>query len=296
MTKNLNTDIEKIRIEILKLKESLNYLHNKTNKLISFQDYKNEDITVIIGIRNRLDYRIKNALESIRNQDYNQNLIKIIIVDYCSEIKLFFDIKKLCEKYNTQLIRAYGISHWNRAHSLNIGIKKAKTKYILLSDTDIIFERNYLSEAIKELQNNPYQAIICEMLDSNEGDINEKTDVVREYYSIKKRCITRAEKTKIYNYAFGQSIILVPNYFLHEINGLDENYSVWGNEDEDLVERLKMIGLNLKKINDRTSHIHQWHPKFEGIKEKDKKMIAKNREYFNKSYTIKRNLFGWGEP
>ncbi|MDD5193685.1 MAG: galactosyltransferase-related protein [Candidatus Nanoarchaeia archaeon] len=292
----LKNQMDSLKIELLKLKESLDFLNERLPCLfIPDSNYPKEDISVVIGIRDRYDYRIENALKSLRNQDYDKNLIKILVVDYGSQIKHFLKLKRLCERYNAEYIRVRRISCWNRAHCLNIGIKKSNTKYILLSDVDIVFEKNYISEGIKELKKNPSQIIFSEVFESKEEDINEKTNILRNFDKIKARCSNRNELTKMYDYTFGLGIILTLNYFFKQINGLDENYRVWGFEDEDLIARFKMMGLKLKKL-ENTSYIHQWHPRYEGVKAEDKPQIEKNLAYLRNSHTIKRNLFGWGDP
>jgi predicted glycosyltransferase involved in capsule biosynthesis len=292
--KLLKSEIDYFKTEILKLKESITFLNKQIYNLMPISENSKEDVSVIIGIRDRYDYKIENALKSLRNQDYDKDLIKIVIVDYGSRIKYFLELKSLCEKYNAEYIRVRRITNWSRSHCLNIGIKRAKTKYILVSDVDIIFENNYLSESVKELKKNPSRVIFSEVFDSLEGDINENTDILKDYSKIRDKCLTRNERTKMYDYTFGLGIIITLNCFFHQINGFDENYKVWGFEDEDLIARLGMIGVELKKI-ETTSYIHQWHPRYDGIKKEERFQIMKNKEYLNKSYSLKRNRFGWGE-
>jgi hypothetical protein len=55
-----------------------------------------------------------------------------------------------------------------------------------------------------------------------------------------------------------------------------------------------MWGLKIVNISDRTSYVHQWHPKYEGLNENEKKQIEKNIEYFEITDTLSRNKNGWG--
>src|SRR4029079_2259886 len=45
---------------------------------------RTDDITAVIGSRNRADYRLENAIRSIRSQTYPADLIRIVVVDYGS--------------------------------------------------------------------------------------------------------------------------------------------------------------------------------------------------------------------
>lgn len=44
------------------------------------------------------------------------------------------------------------------------------------------------------------------------------------------------------------------------VNGFDERYVGWGQEDDDLGLRLRALGLRLEPIIDRTASLHVWHP------------------------------------
>lgn len=44
------------------------------------------------------------------------------------------------------------------------------------------------------------------------------------------------------------------------VNGFDENFRGWGQEDDDLGLRLRSAGLRLESILDRTRSLHVWHP------------------------------------
>src|SRR6185436_330738 len=46
---------------------------------------RSDDVTVLIAVRNRGDYRLVNALRSIRVQTYPAELVTILVVDYGSE-------------------------------------------------------------------------------------------------------------------------------------------------------------------------------------------------------------------
>lgn len=256
---------------------------------------KNESISVIVGIRDRYDYRIINALKSIRTQDYNQNLIEIILVDYGSKEKYLRIFDKLCKKFKVKGIWTKIKSNWNRAHAINIGIKTAKTKYILASDVDIIFNTDYISKCIKELQINVNQALYCRMFDSKKGQIKKSIKISKKTLEkLKKKCIPRNLGG---NFPYGISIILAQKKFFEKIRGYDEFYEIWGSEDIDLAKRLEKTGIRLHNISNKTFHIHQWHLKHENVIHLNEfeKQKVKNKKYCLYNLTIIRNPFEWGE-
>ncbi len=290
MQKNMDAKISRIKDEN---KEYFKWINRNMLLIPKNILEKKEDITFIIGIKNRFDYRIENALKSIRRQDYPKNMIKIILVDYASNPEDIKGLKKLCEKYTCEYIRVNDAVHWNRSHCLNVGIRRTKTKYVLVSDVDVIFEKNYASVAITELKENPYQTLYSDALDLMENSIDIHTDVTKDYDKLKSKSIKRADLTKT-NFPFGIGINATLTFFYSVINGYDENYIVWGNEDSDIIKRFELIGLDIKNISDKTSFLHQWHPFNEGVMEDEKIYIERNREYYKGSFTIKRNEKGWG--
>ncbi len=271
----------------------INELNRKLEKIRIKGDVEKENISVVIGVRNRLDYRLENALKSIRNQDYFQDMIEIILVDYGSDISFVEKFKKLCNRFDADYIRVDNVNVWNRSHALNIGIKKCNTKYVLCSDVDIIFEKNYFYECLKELQRDSMQIVWRDMLDLFERDISEGFDVVKGYDFLKKKSVLRAKIEKS-NYSFGLGIIFTLKKHFFEIRGYDEYYTYWGCEDDDIAKRFKMCGLKFKNISDRASYLHQWHPKYEGLDEKKENIIKRNRNYFKRINSVLRNESGWG--
>ena len=63
-----------------------------------------DSVTVIIGIRNRSDYRLRNALWSLRNQNYPSDLVQIIVVDYGSAAEHRIRTLDLCNRFNAKCV------------------------------------------------------------------------------------------------------------------------------------------------------------------------------------------------
>lgn len=269
-------------------------------KLTPLPKCNKEDITVVIAAKNRYDHRIINALESIRSQNYDQSLIKIIIVDYDSNRELATKYKDVCKEYNAEYVRVDNKPIWNKAHALNIGIRRVKTKYLLSSDLDNIFEKNYLKEAIKELQRNPYQVISCNSLDLPDIPIGELNNFKENFDKLKSLARVRCEVnipgvSSPLKINPGTNLTLT--HFYHKLRGYDEQYLLCYHEDADLLKRFLLLKIVINDISDKTSFVHQWHPLYGGEKNVQiyKKQIKKNWEYFKKSKSIARNKKDWGQ-
>ena len=139
------------------------YVHfrrKKLKKLLAKLENNQNSITVLYGVKNRAGYKLRNSLDSIRNQNYPQELINILVVDYGSDDEHLSEIKVLCDKYDAQLVQTNISSNWNKAHCMNIGIKQISTKFLLSSDVDIIFAKNYLSTIVDKLTNSPLSCLL----------------------------------------------------------------------------------------------------------------------------------------
>ena len=228
---NIKKDLSKVREEVKTLHLQIFSQNSWRMSLIYDQNlklndqYSKDDVTVIIPIRNRNDYRLPNALKSLRNQNYNKNLIHIYVIDYDGSTEFIDSLKNICESYSVHYMRIENRSGWNKSKCINIGLRDAITKYVLLSDVDIIFENNYISEAVKELQSNPYSIVRCTFRDSIRDDISATTDIINDYQIIKDKSTFRHELLQRSSADYGKGVIFLLKDFLVKIGGLDEFYT-----------------------------------------------------------------------
>lgn len=266
----------------------------KLQHILSKHNTESDDnISVIIGIRNRADYRLRNALWSLRHQSYPDELVDIIVVDYGSNLEHRSRTLALCKQYNANCITLDPETGWNKPKCLNYAIKRAKTKFILSSDVDVIFPPNYLGEMIATLKRKPLSAIYSRMHDLPE----ESTETLRH--------LEEADKPIPFEEFFNLTTARGPGYenagingtytlYYHYIRGYDEFYSGWGSEDNDLMTRFANLGLNIISLHPRTSYLHQWHEKGEGI-DNFHESAKRNRKYYESTTSIIRNIKQWGE-
>lgn len=288
-----NEFLYKIRQKISSHKLTINTL----NKHISASDLSKEllkpsEISVLITIRNRSDYKLTNLLKSLKWQDYPKK-IDIKLIDYGSNNKNRKIIKNIVSQYAADYIYIDNKDTFSRAKALNILLKEVKTKYILFADSDIIFKNNYISELIKNLDKNPFQIICNEMKDLPRGLVN---NIIKEYEyeRLENIAIFRGGlKLSSSGYHFGKGMNAGLSYFYKLIGGYDENYIGWGCEDDDLIKRLNLIGIKTSyNILKNSSYLHQWHKKYsvDGLTDQEVfNLIDKNKKYLYSTNTIFRN-------
>ena len=103
---------------------------------------KSQLVSVIIPTYNN-EKTIEQCITTLKNQTYPK--IEIIIVDNKSSDKT----QEICKKHKVKLISKKS----SRTQARNIGIKKAKGKFIFNIDSDMYFPRTLISECIKKIKN-----------------------------------------------------------------------------------------------------------------------------------------------
>ena len=250
-----------------------------------------DDVTVLIGIRDRADYRLVNALRSIRAQTHYP--LRIIVVDYGSERTHSRLARNTCRHYGAEFVRVNHAPTWSRSRCLNIGIRRATTKFVLASDADVILSPRYLSDAIAALKASPFSVICSPMLDLPETSTEffrraSETGDDLQVEKWKKRCSPRL------GWELHPGVVITYTSFFRLIRGYDEYYELWGAEDVDLVRRFSYLGVQPRRQDAESYYLHQWHVKFEGIQ--DKEQVQRNHAYLGKNHSILRNNGDWGMP
>lgn len=255
---------------------------------------RTRDITVVIGVRNRADYRIANALRSIREQTYAAELVRVLVVDYGSEPSSQTVIMTLCMQHDVEYLRIDEAPVWSRARCLNIGIRRASTTFLMTSDTDVMLSRRYIADAIRALETSPLSVVCSSMLDLPQESVEIMKAATRPEGQLaldtwKDWCSPR------FGSPFHPSVALTYTAFFQLLQGYDEHYEVWGGEDSDLMRRFRYLGLRLQTLDSGSFYLHQWHPKFEGVPGgQHAPVIGRNHAYLRRNHSILRNDRDWG--
>ncbi len=116
---------------------------------------KIEKVTVLMSEYNTKKEQLKQSIESILNQTYNN--FEFIIVDDCSKEENI----KLIESYKDNRIRLIrNEKNLGLAASLNKGIELATTDYIIRMDTDDIAKVDRIEKQVRFAENNPQYSIV----------------------------------------------------------------------------------------------------------------------------------------
>ena len=97
------------------------------------KNINNPDISVIIPTYNHEKF-IGRALRSILDQSINKNRYEVIVVNDCSND----NSKEIISKFDNDIIYLENSKNEGLPFSLNIGIKKARGKYMVRMDWTIM--------------------------------------------------------------------------------------------------------------------------------------------------------------
>lgn len=154
---------------------------------------------------------------------------EIIAVDWSSEEPIDF-LTNISEKI--KIIKVQGEKYFNQPQPLNLAASMSNGKYILKLDSDTIINPYYNFFNNHKVDNNSFITGISE---SNLNIFhNEKVE--------------KTERSAFLDPLWGTLFLTRDNYF--KVGGYNENmdeYAAW--EDNEIVERLIILGLNHKKIN-----------------------------------------------
>ncbi len=203
-------------------------------------------LSIIIGFKNREIIRIKRCLDSLNNQT-NKNF-QVLFIDYGSDELISNQADEIVNSYSfcKYIFNNTRGRYWNRSHALNTGIKIAKSKYTMTTDIDMIFSENFIETIINEVEENKILYTQCYWLP--------------QFFDYKKTNYGNKYELSSNTSGYGGCQI-VESKDIKQVCGFDENFMIWGIEDEDLNVRFKRIGLKEKWLAIEKAQIyHQWHP------------------------------------
>lgn len=121
----------------------LSILRKKTPALTDLKEYP--PISLIVTLYNEEDF-IQRKIENIKNLDYPEDKLQVILVDANSSDKT----KEKAEEMKAPNMELINASIPGKINQLNLGLKHARGEIIFVSDADGLMSRNSIKEALKE--------------------------------------------------------------------------------------------------------------------------------------------------
>ncbi len=260
---------------------------------------KNHKISVIISVYNNSSHLLK-CLVSLNSQSFLPD--EVILTDDGSQENIKQIVMSNPVSFRFKLIFCQQADIGFRlSRCKNNGIRQASNEIIVFFDQDIITTKNYLKVIADNIKPNIYLVSLPVRTSLNQFN-NLSLDIVSSfnYNSI----ITQQQHAKLSKQYFKEQLY----YLLHKlglrkrgvkirggcfaiyktnlvkINGFDEKFISWGNEDDDLGKRLGNIGINGKYPFKHEYSIHLYHPENHDGTRKNEAYYNQNREKYSSGY------------
>jgi glycosyltransferase involved in cell wall biosynthesis len=169
---------------------------------------------------------------------------------------------------------------WNRSHALNTGLRLASTDFIFTADVDLLFHPEFVKRANEMKKEQCAVFFTMSYLPENAN--------YKNLWSRKNRKLSGPD-------ALG--LCLVGRERVGALGGYDEFYSFWGQEDNDLEQRLRRGGTETQFRSSDVLLFHQWHPRvlYDSIAYPDGWGVLQQDYFsFNADKTIRNEREGWG--
>ena len=195
-------------------------------------------VTIGICVRNGGEM-LKNAINSIANQDFPKDQLQIIFVDDGSKDNTPNIISQYLPDFGERA-KFFKGSWKGLGYARNLVVDNADGKYVLFVDADEVLSENYVREQVNVLEKNPDVGITAGIFKTVPGNLILSLEVIpfivnQKSYPKPKSFLWKTDKL------IGTGGTTFRIKALKQVNGFDEKIK-GANEDTDLVLRIKKAG------------------------------------------------------
>lgn len=235
--------------------------------------------------------RLKACLNSVREQNYPQDNIEILVTLLRRENPATVEEKEclvqFCSDYDAELLEhVHNEAAWPPSLSRNVGYRRADGDILVSLDADGVLHKNTF-------------VVAAGWIETQKCAVRVRTSLVPRppgdplFFKLDPEDFNRS--VDLGRKAPGPGCcILAPRAAVERIHGWDEAFVGYGPADWDFVERLEKAGWPVINLSESDSiwTLHQDHQRILGTS-----LQHKNRAYHavsKKSVSAVRNLKGWG--
>ena len=251
-------------------------------------------ISVIVPVYNRLEHLRALFLCLLRQKKQADELI---ITDDGSSQKVLDFIGDLIPKAKFKVKHIYQEDKgFRKTRALNNAVRNSSGDLLIFCDQDLIFGEEYIETIASNIKENIFLMGRAHTLKREEKDfvleniekINSYEEIVKNlpdsYIPTIKKMLNEDKKRRLLKTfklakrgikLVGMSYALMKNAYI-KVNGYDENYIGWGQEDDDFGNRLTVAGINGKELVTKNIQLHLWHYS------DPTKVHSSNEEYYYK--------------
>jgi len=173
-------------------------------------------LTICVGLKNRTFFLVKCLIESAKNCIDNEK-IELSVFDCCSDdVNNIYDIIK--ENWSGVLCFKQENIEFSRSYCFNRAVENSKTDYVFLCDADMILPKNFVEQFFSNVSMEKTWFPVCFSL-------------------LKGRKFSNDETNDGWWRDAGYGMVGISKKTYMSLGGLNENFSVWGGEDNDFYNR-----------------------------------------------------------
>lgn len=239
----------------------------------------NEKISCIVTVYNRFDY-VRNIIKCLKNQTLQ--IDELILADDGSKENIFETIKDLLEDCKFKVIHIFQEDiAFRLARSRNNAVRVSNSDFLIFFDQDVIFSDDFIEKVYSSAERK--RILMTKVAGSSENQkkcideyLSEGKNFEFIYSNIFGDSVTKSlrkitRKDKFYNLLYklklrtrgakmaGAFFALYKDDFIN-INGFDEKYIGWGEEDDDFCNRFYKYGGIAKPLDLEIYPVHMYHP------------------------------------
>lgn len=225
-------------------------------------------LTAVIPIQAQ-DFSLYRSRLLLRDS-YDLTDVESLIIDYGCPENVAVEIKDFCLERNYTYCRTDpNPTEFSLAKSRNVGIKKARSDWLIMEDVDVVYEKHFYQKLIPELEHladTPFDfltipvAYLKAHISSKILDHGKINGLVTQLVSalLLEDPIREDRNEMIQHYAPATAIIAMRRKMFFMAGLYDESFSSWGGEDRDLIFKLLTLNNKIKKPKyfRETSHVN----------------------------------------
>jgi len=207
---------------------------------MSVEETRKIIITIGICVKNGEDL-IKDAIDSIRNQDFPHERMEVIFVDDGSEDRTLSVILDSVSRMDMQ-VKVYHTEWRGLGPARNTVVDNASGNYIIWVDSDMTMPRDYVRKQVEFMDRNPSAGIVGGMFKQRSGNsLVSMLEIMmhRACAVVYGRRTTSKSKERVKLLGTAGSIYRVEA--IRQVGGFDDSIKRAG-EDKDAAHRIGAVG------------------------------------------------------